>query len=87
MEELTKTQVKYKQKLELISRLVDQKTITFEEGLLLLSNTEEVVKPSIPSYPVYRSGLPGMEPPYKVTCESKGSPFNYKMELPTNNID
>lgn len=49
MEELTKGQQKHKDKIELLSRLIDEKAINLTEALLLLSNTEAVVNPVNPA--------------------------------------
>lgn len=102
MEELTKTQEKHKQKIELISRLIDQKAVTFEEGLLLLSNTEEEVIKRIPSGPITRGVQtpPYHELPFVVTCgtstlgeavltmtDNTSASTYYKVQSPTNNID
>jgi hypothetical protein len=70
MENLTSQQQKHKDKIELLSRLIDEKAINLTEALLLLSNTEEVVEQSKPSiqYP------PGVRSP--ITPPST-SPFFY----------
>jgi hypothetical protein len=60
MEELTKGQQKHKDKIELLSRLIDEKAINLTEALLLLSNTEEVVKPVNPALQT----APGVRTPY-----------------------
>jgi hypothetical protein len=49
MENLTEKQQKHKEKIELLSRLIDNKVINLKEALLLLSNTEDVVESSDPS--------------------------------------
>lgn len=58
MENLTEKQEKHKQKIELLSRLIDEKAITLVDALLLLSNTEETVSQSIPSGPIPRTIQP-----------------------------
>jgi len=70
MENLTSQQQKHKDKIELLSRLIDEKAINLTEALLLLSNTEEVVEQSNPSiqYP------PGVRSPF---TPPSTSPFYY----------
>jgi hypothetical protein len=70
MENLTSQQQKHKDKIELLSRLIDEKAINLTEALLLLSNTEEVVEQSKPSiqYP------PGVRSPF---TPPSTSPFYY----------
>jgi len=77
MENLTSQQQKHKDKIELLSRLIDEKVINLTEALLLLSNTEEVVERSNPSiqYP------PGVRSP--ITPPST-SPFFYATTPNTN---
>jgi hypothetical protein len=55
MENLTPKQEKHKQKIELLSRLIDEKAITLTDALLLLSDTEEKVTQPIPSGPIPRT--------------------------------
>lgn len=70
MEELTKGQQKHKDKIELLSRLIDEKAINLTEALLLLSNTEEVVKPVNPALQT----APGVRSPFSAPSTS---PFYY----------
>ena len=50
MGNLTEKQEKHKQKIELLSRLIDEKAITLTDALLLLSDTEErVTRPTGPT--------------------------------------
>lgn len=70
MEELTKGQQKHKDKIELLSRLIDEKAINLTEALLLLSNTEEVVKPVNPALQT----APGVRSPFS---SPSTSPFYY----------
>lgn len=65
MGNLTEKQEKHKQKIELLSRLIDEKAITLTDALLLLSDTEERVTQPIPSGPIPRTpntGDPGNKP-------------------------
>lgn len=55
MGNLTEKQEKHKQKIELLSRLIDEKAITLTDALLLLSDTEERVTQPIPSGPIPRT--------------------------------
>jgi hypothetical protein len=79
MENLTSQQQKHKDKIELLSRLIDEKVINLTEALLLLSNTEEVVeqsKPSIQYPPGVRSPFaPPSKSPYFYTATPNTSPY------------
>ena len=55
MGNLTEKQEKHKQKIELLSKLIDEKAITLTDALLLLSDTEEKVTQPIPSGPIPRT--------------------------------
>jgi len=80
MENLTSQQQKHKDKIELLSRLIDEKAINLTEALLLLSNTEEVVeqsKPSIQYPPGVRSPVPlPSTSPYFYTTAPNTTPYN-----------
>lgn len=68
MANLTEKQEKHKQKIELLSRLIDEKAITLTDALLLLSDTEEVVKPVNPAIQT----MPGVRAPYVPSPFSTG---------------
>ena len=78
MENLTSQQQKHKDKIELLSRLIDEKAINLTEALLLLSNTEEPVEQSKPSiqYP------PGVRSPFAPLPST--SPYFYTTAPNTN---
>jgi hypothetical protein len=80
MEKLTSQQQKHKDKIELLSRLIDEKVINLTEALLLLSNTEEPVvqnNPSIQYPPGVRSPIPLLPStsPYFYTTAPHTSPY------------
>lgn len=79
MENLTSQQQKHKEKIELLSRLIDEKAINLTEALLLLSNTEEIVeqsKPSIQYPPGVRSPItPPSTSPFYYTATPNTSPY------------
>jgi hypothetical protein len=78
MENLTPKQEKHKQKIELLSILIDEKAITLTDALLLLSDTEERVTQPIPSGPIPRTpltGPTGPQGPIGVPGKGNWSPY------------